>query len=674
MVPADLNLDAEIHLVLVQLPVCFAFQPHLTTSATPKPTRLLSNTCHQTKEETSTPSYEAGISCEVTKPVDKMCTQITANSYSCEDLGLTNIPEELPFMTQVLDFSFNSLHSLQQSTFSKLKDLVHLDLTRCQINWVYGNAFESNSYLETIVFTGNNLLFLGNTAFVGPQSLKHLDLTQTGLTHLTFVPMEDLYNLETLILGNNYIQSLTLPPRFPARSLQYLDLQMNHIQTISAQDVKQLQKSKNLTLILKGNNIIHVDPGAFRTISFYSLDFSSCPNISVIIKGLQGATTVFLQLGTFLDTKVLSLSPPTLQGIFNMSVDQLSLQYRTFSHLSSETFKWLTKLQRLDLMQTSLSVLPLGLPQMNMLKELNLNKNKFVHICDIRSSVFPDLTHLSIRGNSHDLDLGTGCLESLTKLQHLDLSCNQIESADCCSKQLRGLSSLRHLNLSYNHNILFSNIAFNESANLKILDLTFTHITTTNASQGPFCNLHFLQILNLSFSHIDVNIQHILQGLEGLSVLNLKGNNFETGTVLNNNLFQHVPNLEVLILSSCKLPAIPTKAFSALKKLKYVDLSHNHLTAFNSGAFSNLKNIYLNFANNRIHIIPHDMLTDLSGQSVINLSYNPLQCTCSNIGLLTWCKQNRDKIEDFEETACSEPKLLADFYMECRVKIEKQTR
>uniref|UniRef100_A0A6J0SSK6 CD180 antigen n=1 Tax=Pogona vitticeps TaxID=103695 RepID=A0A6J0SSK6_9SAUR len=601
-----------------------------------------------------------GVSCEVTKPVDKMCTEIIAKrSYSCEGLELTNIPEELPFTTKVLDFSFNSLHSLQPSTLSKLKDLVYLDLTRCQINWVYGSVFENNSYLETIVLTGNNLMFLGNTAFAGLQSLKYLDLTQTGLSSLTFVPMLDLNKMETLILGNNYIQTLELPPHFPARSLKYLDLQMNHIQTISAKNVKQLQQSSNLTLILKGNDIMHIDPGTFRSISFHSLDFTSCPNVSVIVKGLQNAKTVFLQLGTFLDINVLSVSPNMLQGIFNMSVDHLTLQYRTFLNLSSETFKWLTKLQRLDLMKTSLSMLPLDLPQMNMLKELNLNKNKFVHICDIRSSVFPNLTHLSIRGNSHNLDLGIGCLESLSKLQHIDLSSSLIESFDCCSKQLHGLSNLQHLNLSYNSKILFCDIAFNESANLKILDLSFTHITTTNASQGPFRNLHLLQTLNLSFSHIDVNIQHILQGLESLNVLNLNGNNFETGTILNNNLFQQVPNLEVLILSSCKLPAIQTKAFAALKKLKHVDLSHNSLIAFNSGAFSNLRNIYLNFANNRIHIIPRDMLTGLSGQSVINLSYNPLQCTCSNIGLLTWYKQNKDKIEDSEETVCTEPKSLA---------------
>jgi len=61
--------------------------------------------------------------------------QITVNkSYSCEGLGLRKIPEKLPVTTEILDFSFNELHSLQNSTFSELKSLLYLDLTR------YGRA------------------------------------------------------------------------------------------------------------------------------------------------------------------------------------------------------------------------------------------------------------------------------------------------------------------------------------------------------------------------------------------------------------------------------------------------------------------------------------------------------------------------------------------------------
>uniref|UniRef100_A0A7M4FM65 Uncharacterized protein n=1 Tax=Crocodylus porosus TaxID=8502 RepID=A0A7M4FM65_CROPO len=55
---------------------------------------------------------------------------VTANkNYSCEGLGLTEIPETLPAVTENLDFSFNLLSSLQNTTFNMLKYLEYLDLT-----------------------------------------------------------------------------------------------------------------------------------------------------------------------------------------------------------------------------------------------------------------------------------------------------------------------------------------------------------------------------------------------------------------------------------------------------------------------------------------------------------------------------------------------------------------
>ncbi|XP_065261939.1 CD180 antigen [Emys orbicularis] len=600
------------------------------------------------------------VRCEVSEPVDTMCTEVIANkSYSCEDLGLREIPERLPATTEILDFSFNLLSSLHNSTFSKLKNLVYLDLTRCQINWVYEGAFQSNAYLNIIVLTGNLLMFLADTAFVGPQSLKHLVLTQTGLTSLAFIPMQNLDNLETFDLGSNHISSLQLPPSFPTRNLKYLDFQMNNIQRIAAKDINILLQTKNLTLILTGNDIIHIEAGAFQSNLFYSLDFGGCIDISVVLAGMQETRTHTLWLGTFEDAENgLPINPTMLLNLCNISVVDISLQKRHFLHLTAATFQCLSKLQRLDLTHTYISMLPPDITGMNMLEELILNRNAFKHMCNISSTAFPSLTHLHIRENAENLDLGSGCLKTLSKLQHLDLSHSYIENLDCCSNQLKGLSGLRHLNLSYNKQLQLQDLAFKEGANLELLDLAFTRLHI-NASQGPFRNLHLLHVLNLSYSYIDTNIQHLLQGLQTLFLLNLRGNKFQSGTILNENLFHQVPSLEVLILSFCDLTAIQNQAFHTLKKLKQVDLSHNKLIAFSTDAFSNLKSIYLNFANNRIHIIPRDMLTNLSGQSIINLSYNPLECTCSNIGLITWYKQNMDKIEDPEGTVCCEPKALA---------------
>ncbi|NXE95053.1 CD180 protein, partial [Menura novaehollandiae] len=585
--------------------------------------------------------------------------QITENkSYSCEGLGLREIPEKLPVTTEILDFSFNVLPSLQNSTFSELKSLLYLDLTRCQINWVYDGAFHSNRQLKTIVLTGNLLMFLSDTAFTGPRSLEHLVLTQTGITSMSFIPMTNLDSLDTLILGSNHISSLQLPPNFPTRNLKHLDFQMNNIRTITAGDVQVLQETSNVTLILKGNDITYIEPGAFQS-HFYSLDFGGCADIPGVLAGIQNSTAQILWLGTFYGVeKQPYISPDVLQGLCNISVKDLYLQLRHFRNLNADTFRCLTRLRKLDLTQTHIRALPPGISGMSSLEELVLNANSFEHLCNTSSASFPSLTHLHIKGNSQVLQLGSGCLEKLAKLQHLDLSQSHIESSDCCNEALRGLSSLRYLNLSHNTQLHLQDVLIKDSASLELLDLAFTPLRIST-SQGPFQNLHLLQVLNLSSSHINTSIQHLFQGLENLMFLDLSQNNFELGIMPKNKLFQQLSNLEVLILSSCELTAVGKQVFHSLRKLQHVDLSYNKLTAFSADAFSNLKSIHLNFAHNRIHIVPGDQLELLDGHCIINLSYNPLDCTCSNIGLITWYKQNLDKIEDPEGTRCSKPKLLA---------------
>ncbi|NXP55824.1 CD180 protein, partial [Heliornis fulica] len=601
----------------------------------------------------------ACVGCKASSAMDTVCAEIAVNkSYSCEGLGLMEIPEKLPVTTEILDFSFNVLPSLQNSTFSELKSLLYLDLTRCQINWVYDGTFHSNERLKTIVLTGNLLMFLSDTAFAGPRSLKQLILTQTGITSMSFIPMKNLGSLDTLILGSNHISSLRFPPNFPTQNLKYLDFQMNNIRAISAEDVHILQKTSNITLIFKGNDITHIEPGAFQA-HFYSLDFGACADIPSVLAGIQNSTVQTLWLGTFHGVeREPDISPSVLQGLCSISVKDLYLQLRHFSNPNTDTFQCLTRLRKLDLTQTHLSALPPGISGMGSLAELVLNANSFKHLCNTSAAAFPSLTHLHIKGNMQVLQLGSGCLEKLSKLQHLDLSKSHIESSDCCYKALSGLSSLRYLNLSHNIELHLQDVLIQDSANLELLDLAFTplHIYT---SEGPFQNLHVLQVLNLSSSNVNTSTTHLFQGLENLVLLDLSQNKFEAGIIPKDKQFQPLSALEVLILSSCELTAIDRQAFHSLERLRHVDLSHNKLTALSTDAFSNLKSIYLNFAHNRIHIVTWDKLASLASHCIINLSYNPLDCTCSNIGLITWYQQNLDKIKDSEGTTCSEPKSLA---------------
>ncbi|XP_029431755.1 CD180 antigen isoform X2 [Rhinatrema bivittatum] len=502
-------------------------------------------------------------------------------------------------------------------------------------------------------------MYLADTAFVGLISLKHLFLTQTGLTSIAFVPMYNLDNLETLDIGSNSISSMQLPDSFPVKNLKEFDFQLNGIENILAKDVSILKQSTNLSLSLKGNSIKYIEPRTFNSNNFYSLNFAGCANsvdLSVILAGLMGVNTHILRLGRFEDIQgIPEITSSMLQGLCNISVAELSFENMHFFDFSASTFQCMTGLQKLDLTRSHIKLFPPGIGNMSLLRELVLSQNVFENLCDINSASFPFLTHLHINGNFETLQMGSGCLEKLSELQYLDLSCSRIETSNCCSTELKGLNNLKHLNLSNNYQLSLQDLAFPEGSKLELLDFSFTRL---QAPTSPFNKLKFLRVLNLSHTSIDTNNQHLLQGLPSLTTLVFRENSFLSGTIQNDNLFQFVPNLEVLILSSCELKVIGHQAFHTLKKLKHVDLSNNKLTALSSNAFTNLNKIYLNFAFNRIQIIPEEMVNKISDNSTINLSHNPLDCTCSNIEFILWYKQNIGKIEDPEKTMCGTPRPI----------------
>lgn len=596
--------------------------------------------------------------CEVSTSSDHICIEKEANkTYNCENLGLSEIPDTLPNTTEFLEFSFNFLPTIQNTTFSKLINLTFLDLTRCQINWIHDDTFQSHHQLNTLMLTGNPLIFMAETALNGPKSLKHLFLIQTGISSLEFIPPHNLENLETLHLGSNHISSIKLPEDFPTGNLKVLDFQNNAIHYLSREDLNSLKQATNLSLNFNGNDIKDIEPGAFSSKFFQSLNFGGTPDLSVIFSGLQNSTIQSLWLGTFEDIDNQHLSSATLQGLCETSVESINLQKHRFSDFSSTTFQCFTQLQDLDLTATHLEELPSGIKGMNSLKKLVLNVNKFDQLCQINAANFPALTHLYIKGNTKKLHLGAGCLEELENLQKLDLSHSSIEASDCCNRQLKNLPHLRSLDLSYNELIGLQREAFQACPQLELLDLSFTHLHV-NVPQSPFQNLHRLQVLNLSHSFLDTSNQLLLAGLPNLQHLNLQGNRFQDGNIPKTNLLQTVGSLEVLLLSSCDLLSIDQQAFRSLDKLSHVDLSHNSLTSNSIDAVSHLKGIYLNLAANAIGIIPRHLLSILSQQSTINLSHNPLDCTCSNIHFLTWYKENLQKLEDLEETVCANPPSL----------------
>uniref|UniRef100_UPI003AAD7890 CD180 antigen n=1 Tax=Centroberyx gerrardi TaxID=166262 RepID=UPI003AAD7890 len=609
-------------------------------------------------------------------PLSKGVCKLTATGYDCSDQNLQAVPgpDGLPSATKILDFSFNHLPALYNTTFSRLTQLVSLDLTRCKINWIFENSFQNQKHLESLILIGNTLMFVADDALIGPLALSHLRLSQTSMDDLKLIPYNNLMSLETLELGDNDIHSLRGLQQFNWKKMTTLNLQLNAIQNISAAEVAVLQNGRGLSMSFKSNSIVYIEPKAFELVQFNSLDFNDCfseADISVILAGLAGVKTNILSLGVFEQSQPSTIKAQSLQALCDITVKDLRFQLQHFSDITDTPFHCLSGLEKLDLTRAHLDSLPATVGQMKSLSKLILNENKFQNVCHTNAMSLPSLTALSMRGNQHkSLLFSDGCLSGLSKLELLDLSHSKLlTGTECCEIQLTGLSQLQKLNLSYNSQMKWSALPFREVSDLRQLDCSRVNVTyeTQCAEGGPFQNLHHLKWLGISWRFLNLSCQsNLLEGLQNLEHMSLSGSYFKDGVISNPEMFKHVPLLQNLVLSDCGLVSIDRNMFTHLSKLTHADLSGNRLVVVYTNVFYSLEKVLLNFAMNDIKIVDLDSVKGLGEESKLDLSDNPLVCNCSNVEFISWMQSNVNKMTNTDRTRCGESReALTDVHLNC---------
>lgn len=588
-------------------------------------------------------------------PAKYKCLKVV-DGYDCSALNLEGVPDAVPNTTQKLDFSFNYLPSLYQSTFSSLSELVILDVTRCRIDLMFDEAFVNQTKLHTLILTGNPLKFISTRAFRGLDSLVNLVMPQIDIKDLGQLPISHL-QLETLDVSGSRLSTLEGLMAISMTKMKSLNLARNHIPSISASDLNVFKNARgDLDVSFTSNNILRMDPGAFKSLHFRDLDFTNCyakSDVSMVLRGLEGVKTESLKLGTFMGEPRRSIRAESLRSLCNMTVSRLNLQMQRWADLSDATFECLGGLNVLEMTEMHIDHIPENIKTMGKLLELTLDRNAFRNVCNISAHNFPSLKSLSMR------DIGVyetrlvfkdSCLQSLSQLEYLDLSHSELKMEGlCCKQQLQGLSNLLLLNLSYSYTMLWDALPFSATPQLKHLDCSHALVNLSNSA--PFQNLAELKTLNLSRTSVSVVHPHLLEGLKSLIHLDLRGNPVPGGVISDPTTFSHVPLLESLVLAECQLVAIEGNIFSALMKLTYVDLSANNLTKLST--YYSTTAILLSFAYNNIELVNIDSVRDLGPNSSIDLSYNPLVCNCSNIEFIDWVKANADKLMHFEETLCN---------------------
>uniref|UniRef100_A0A6N2N312 Leucine-rich repeat-containing N-terminal plant-type domain-containing protein n=1 Tax=Salix viminalis TaxID=40686 RepID=A0A6N2N312_SALVM len=322
----------------------------------------------------------------------------------------------------------------------------------------------------------------------------------------------------------------------------------------------------------------------------------------------------------------------SLKGL--SSLKHLSLRYNQLKgSIDTKDFDSLSKLEELELRFNKIQnfVTSTDFDSLSKLKELDLSENEIqnfvtstgferpgsldkLEILDLSSNRINDsslsflkglssLKHLNLAYNQIKGSMDIKGFErpgSLDKLEILDLSSNRIN--DCNLSSLKGLSSLKHLYLRGNQlNGSIDTKDFDSLSELEELDLSENEIqnfVTSTGFERPG-SLDKLEILDLSSNRISDGNLSFLKGLSSLKHLHLDKNQLKGSMEMKD--FDSLSKLEELYLSGNEIQIFVTSTgferSGSLDKLEILDLSSNRISDGNLSflkGLSSLKQLHLN--------------------------------------------------------------------------------
>ena len=329
-----------------------------------------------------------------------------------------------------------------------------------------------------------------------------VDCTHKSLTQ---VPRNIPNTTETLFLAYN---NITRIQKFSFRGLKYLQrLTLNHnsLSFIGMGTFDDFSPKKFSTLTLNHNNLTSIGKMMFRSlIGLESLDLSYNQLVSIHPD----------ELGNLFGLKQLSLSGNKLTSLdlltfqYTTSVQKLNLSGNNIASYHPRTFNFLPQLLDLDMSGNRLtSVHPNTFRWTNCMTNLKLNGNNLTRvvgnqtaglyalmvldlsnnrITHVESDGFIDLIVLrSLDMHNNQLShLGPAMFEHLTGILGLVLAKNRITSIHPCALS-HGMSSLRHIDLSFNRLTSFHELTFKHVPSLIRLDAHHNNLSVLRTHIFP---------------------------------------------------------------------------------------------------------------------------------------------------------------------------------------------